>query len=171
MPVGGDMMPVWMLPEARALIAAVLFALAFAAGWTANGWRLDATISQLGLDHTNEIKRMSEGARNREKELQREMDAREAAWALAGSEIYRRLQDATDDNSRLRADVDAGRRRLRVAATCPDSNRVPDTGTAAGLDHGAGAELTPDARSDYFALIDGIELITRQLEACQARLK
>lgn len=165
------MMPVWMLPEARTLIAAVLFALAFAAGWTANGWRLGATIERMEHDRTQEVMRVASSARARERELKREMDARQAAWELAESEIHRRLQDARNDNSRLRADVDAGRQRLRVAATCPDSNRVPDSGAPPGVDNGAGAELTPAARSDYFALIDGIERITRQLEACQGRLR
>ncbi|MFY3681793.1 lysis system i-spanin subunit Rz [Achromobacter xylosoxidans] len=47
---------------------------------------------------------------------------------------------------------------------------MSDASTAAGVDHGAGAELDPFARSDYFALRAGIQRVTVQLQACQAML-
>ncbi|WP_420867805.1 lysis system i-spanin subunit Rz [Achromobacter pulmonis] len=58
-------------------------------------------------------------------------------------------------------DVDAGRQRLHVRAAC----------RGARVDHGAGAELDPSARSDYFALRAGIQQLTAQLQACQAWLR
>jgi prophage endopeptidase len=39
------------------------------------------------------------------------------------------------------------------------------------LGDGARAELDPAARSDYFALRAGIQRMTAQLAACQARLR
>ncbi|PWY49195.1 hypothetical protein [Achromobacter phage CF418P1] len=48
---------------------------------------------------------------------------------------------------------------------------MSDAGAAAGVDHGARAKLDPAARSDYFALRAGIQQLTAQLEASQARLR
>ncbi|WP_420885000.1 lysis system i-spanin subunit Rz [Achromobacter insuavis] len=48
---------------------------------------------------------------------------------------------------------------------------MSETGVATRVDHGARAELDPAARSDYFALRAGIQRVTAQLEACQARLR
>ncbi|MCF7771142.1 MAG: lysis system i-spanin subunit Rz [Achromobacter pulmonis] len=69
-------------------------------------------------------------------------------------------------------DVDAGRQRLHVRAACRGAGRgMSDASAAARVDHGAGAELDPSARSDYFALRAGIQQLTAQLQACQAWLR
>ena len=90
-----------------------------------------------------------------------------AEWAAYGG-----LRSAQIEDDGLRADVDAGRQRLRVQATCSAAGGgVPPAGTAAGVDHGTRAELDPAARSDYFALRAGIQRLTAQLQACQTRLR
>ena len=59
-----------------------------------------------------------------------------------------------------------------VRAACPAAGGgMPEAGAATGVGHGTRAELDPAARSDYFALRAGIQQITAQLEACQARLR
>ncbi|MGP3790293.1 lysis protein [Pseudomonas sp. B392_1p] len=85
--------------------------------------------------------------------LQRELVA---AAAALDTKHTKELDDAKADNDRLRAAVAAGQQRLRVNATCPatsSSGRVVDAGTA---------ELTPQARQDYFALRDELAL-SRQM--------
>ncbi|WP_313378018.1 lysis system i-spanin subunit Rz [Achromobacter insolitus] len=90
-----------------------------------------------------------------------------AEWAAYGG-----LRSAQIEDDGFRADVDAGRQRLHVAAACPAaSGGVPRSGAGAGMGNGARAELDPAARSDYFALRAGIQRITAQLQACQARLR
>lgn len=90
-----------------------------------------------------------------------------AEWAAYGGMRNAQMQD-----DGLRADVDAGHQRLRVAATCPaSSSGVSKAGTGARVGDGARAELDPAARSDYFALRAGIRRVTAQLAACQARLR
>lgn len=80
--------------------------------------------------------------------LQREL-------AADAAEIDRRhiegLSHARAEDDHLAADVAAGKRRLHVAADCSTSG-MPDSTSAAGMDDGAAAELTPVARQDYFAL-------------------
>ena len=64
------------------------------------------------------------------------------------------------ENDALRLDVATGRKRLRLNATC--SAPVPASASAGGVAHAATAELTADARSDYFTLRDQLAL-SRQM--------
>ncbi|XHF32843.1 lysis protein [Pseudomonas chlororaphis] len=64
------------------------------------------------------------------------------------------LTDARTENERLRRAVGDGTGRLYVSATCPASGSVSATaGTARVADAGR-AELSADARQDYFTLRD-----------------
>ena len=62
------------------------------------------------------------------------------------------LNHALSEINDLRRAVDDGSKRLRVKATC--STPKPDQTGAGGVDDAASAELTADARSDYFTLRD-----------------
>ena len=64
------------------------------------------------------------------------------------------------ENDALRLDVATGRKRLRLNATC--SAPVPASAGAGGVAHAGTAELTADARSDYFTLRDQLAL-SRQM--------
>ncbi|MFY1957070.1 lysis system i-spanin subunit Rz [Achromobacter xylosoxidans] len=153
--------------------AALAGGLAFGvAAWTAQGWRYG---EQLAVQRAARAEEVADGQRQaREILAQRhaavadinERNAR-AEWAAYGGFRNAQIQDEG-----LRADVDAGRQRLHVRAACPAAGRgMSEAGAATGLDHGAGAELDPAARSDYFALRAGILQVTAQLAACQARLR
>lgn len=86
-------------------------------------------------------------------------DEREAA-RLAGEMLDARneidnqrtqeLNRALDQNLRLQRDVTDGRQRLLVKATCPAP--VPGAAGSAGVADAATAELSADARPDYFTL-------------------
>lgn len=143
-----------------------------AAAWTAQGWRYGEQLAGLRASRADEV---AEGQRQaREILARRHADVAEinerngrAEWAAYGGMRNAQIQD-----DGLRADVDAGRQRLHVRAACTAADRgVPEASAAAGVDHGARAELDPAARSDYFALRAGIRRLTAQLEACQARLR
>ncbi|WP_218951263.1 lysis system i-spanin subunit Rz [Achromobacter insuavis] len=153
--------------------AALAGGLAFgAAAWTAQGWRYG---EQLAVQRAARAEEVADGQRQaREILAQRhaavadinERNAR-AEWAAYGG-----LRNAQIQDEGLRVDVDAGRQRLHVRAACPAAgDGVSETGVATRVDHGAGAELDPAARSDYFALRAGIQQLTAQLSACQARLR
>lgn len=135
-------------------------------------WRHDAAMARLEAQKATAMATQSADAARRLKAAQDDMDKRQAVWAITEADLYRKLRNAENDNESLRADVDAGRRRLLVRATCPASSvtGLPDTSTATGLGHGATAELDPAARPDYFALRNGIKRVTAQLEVCQSRL-
>ena len=70
------------------------------------------------------------------------------------------LNHARTENLDLRRAVDAGRQRLRIAATCTDAG-------AGGLADAGTAELAADARSDYFTLRDQLALSKQMILGLQ----
>ncbi len=155
--------------------AAVALMAAAAAGsgaWATQGWRYRAQIADMRAAQSD---RVADAQRQARELLQRrwadvaeinERNAR-AEWSVYGGMRNAQIQD-----DGLRADVDAGRQRLHVRASCPaTSGGVSEASDTAGMGNGTRAELDPAARSDYFALREGIRRVTAQLEACQARLR
>ncbi len=148
---------------------AAMAAVGAALAWSVQGWRLGAELASLRADHSDQV---AEGQRQAREILERrhaavadinERNSR-AEWAAYGG-----MRNAQVQDNSLRADVDAGRQRLRVRAVCPTAGGgMPSAGASAGVGDGARAELDPAARSDYFALRAGIQTLTAQLEACQA---
>ena len=70
------------------------------------------------------------------------------------------LNHVRAENDSLRRDVDDGRQRLRIRATCRPP--VPSATGAASVADAGSAELAADARSDYFTLRDQLAL-SRQM--------
>lgn len=141
------------------------------AAWKAQGWRYGAEIAETKAD---ESARVAESQRQAREILVRrvaEMGQVNERNAKAEWAAYGGMRNAQVQDDGLRADVDAGRQRLHVRAACPAAGGgVPEAGTAARVGDGARAELDPAARSTYFALRAGIQQVTAQLAACQARL-
>ena len=140
------------------------------AAWKAQSWRYGAELAEMKADQSA---RVAESQRQAREILERrvaevgqinERNAK-AEWAAYGG-----MRNAQVQDDGLRADVDAGRNRLHVAASCPAAGGgVSPAGTGARVGDGTRAELDPAARSDYFALRAGIRQVTAQLAACQAR--
>ena len=128
----------------------------------ANGWRYQRDIADMTAAAADARATASEAARMREMEWKN----RFAAIDKAATD---QMRSDHDEIARLRAAVDNGSIRLRVAAKCPAPGLSPAT-VATGLDYRARAELDPDARHDYFALRDGLKHQERKLAACQKML-
>ncbi|WP_285275248.1 lysis protein [Halopseudomonas bauzanensis] len=77
------------------------------------------------------------------------------------------LTNAQAENAQLATDVAAGKRRLRLQASCPSAGVSDSTGTA-GMDDGGTAELTPAARQYYFALRDQLTRTEAALAGLQS---
>jgi len=151
------------------LIAAMC--LTFIAGWQIQDWRYGERIAKINLATAETLKSIAVTAANKQRELQDELDTEQAKWAAVEAEQYALLRDAEKQNSQLRADIAAGRKRLLVNASCPaSSDRLPETSSSPRVDNGATPELNADARQYYYSLRDGVERVTRQLLACQARI-
>ena len=79
------------------------------------------------------------------------------------------LNHALSENNDLRRDVVDGRKRLRLAATC--STPKPDQTGAGGVADAGTAELTADARSDYFTLRDQLALSRQMILGLQDHVR
>jgi len=111
-----------------ALAATAAVAAAFAAGWTAQGWRADAALAQLRTEYATAQHRALETAHANTLRLQDTADAA-ARQQAARTQTLARAADA------LRAERDGLRHDLATAA----SLRVPSTAPAASPDHAAAA--------------------------------
>jgi len=151
-------MPINPLLLARVAVAIALFA----AGWLVNGWRWESRWNEREARYAAAVVKASEEAREREQVLT-------DAIARIDAEYTAERTKANEEISRMRAAVDAGAVRLRVAARCPAAS-VSQAAAGPGVDHGTGAELAADARSDYFALRGGLIRQEQKLAACQAAL-
>lgn len=151
------------MPVNPLLLVRVVAAIAlFAAGWLVNGWRWESRWSEREAGYAAAVVEASEEAREREQVLA-------DAIARVDAEHTAERTKADEEISRLRAAVDAGAVRLRVAARCPTAS-VSQAAAGSGVDHGTGAELAADARQDYFALRAGLTRQEQKLAACQATL-
>jgi len=87
----------------------------------------------------------------------------------AGLAKLLQVNDERIENDGLRRAVDAGLKRLRLNATC--SVPVPPAASAGGLADAGTAELTADARQDYFTLRDQIALRRQMILGLQDHVR
>lgn len=130
-----------------------------AIGWTVNGWRLGASIAKREAEISDAKTRASEQARTIENTLQ-------AALVETLDTLDAERTKAREEVSRLRADVDSGAVRLRVAGRCPAAG-LPANPLVPGRTDPAAPELDTAARPAYFALRSGLTDTEKTLAACQ----
>lgn len=96
------------------------------------------------------VVRRSGELREREREHQLEVKSLE-------TKSFNDLRAAHSQIAQLERDVVAGRSGLSVRAVCPvQADGVPRVDSAGSMGDGAGVELAPAARQDYFALRRGL---------------
>ncbi|EEQ4619034.1 lysis protein [Escherichia coli] len=83
-----------------------------------------------------------------------DMQQRQRDVAALDARYSRELADARAENETLRADVAAGRRSLRINATC--QGPVRETPTTSGVGNDAAVELSPVAGRNVLGIRDGI---------------
>ncbi|WP_432756467.1 lysis protein [Escherichia coli] len=98
-----------------------------------------------------------------------DMQVRQRDVAALDAKYSKELADARAENETLRADVAAGRKRLRVNATCPGTVREA-TGTS-GVDNATGPRLADTAERDYFILRERLMMMQKQLEGAQEYIR
>lgn len=163
------MMPFSAKQIAIAAAALGLFIAGLGVGWSIQGWRLNATISNLKADHAADLKAISDAATAAALEAQR----KQAAWQVALAELdqkhFRELSDANSKIDLLRTELDDGSKRVFIDAQCPaDSGRGGQAASPTSVGHGAPrAELNPKiARSLVGITSDGDKAI-RKLNTLQ----
>ncbi|UXY14753.1 lysis protein [Chitiniphilus purpureus] len=170
------MIPDISAPQRYALLIAISAligaAVAGSAAWTIQGWRYGARIDRIEGGHAKAAAAAADQALAYQAQLIQQRDAAAARAVQAEAKARATLRESVNENKRLAAAVAAGNVRLRIAATCPSATGpVSAAGESEPLGDGAGAELAASARSDYFALRDGITEQQQKLNACQGALR
>ena len=98
-----------------------------------------------------------------------DMQQRQRDVAALDAKYTKELADAKAENDALRDDVAAGRKRLRVNATCPGTVREA-TGTSS-VDNATGPRLADTAERDYFILRERLMTMQKQLEGAQEYIR
>ena len=98
-----------------------------------------------------------------------DMQMRQRDVAALDAKYSRELADARAENETLRADVAAGRKRLRINATCSGTVREA-TGTSR-VDNATGPRLADTAERDYFTLRERLMTMHKQLEGAQEYIR
>ena len=94
-----------------------------------------------------------------------DMQMRQRDVAALDAKYTKELADAKAENETLRADVAAGRKRLRINATCPGT--VREAPTTSGVDNATGPQLADTVTRDYFTLRERLMTMHKQLEGAQ----
>ncbi|WP_412059811.1 lysis protein [Escherichia coli] len=98
-----------------------------------------------------------------------DMQVRQRDVAALDAKYTKELADAKAENDALRDDVAAGRKRLRINATCPGT--VREAPTTSGVDNATGPRLADTAERDYFTLRERLMLMQKQLEVAQEYIR
>lgn len=104
---------------------------------------------------------------NQRQETINDMQVRQRDVAALDAKYTGELADAKATIDQLERDVATGKRRLQLNATCAKSN----TATSTGVDDAATAELTPDARQNYFRLREQLVTAEKQILGLQSYIR
>lgn len=92
-----------------------------------------------------------------------DMTVRQRDVAALDAKYTKELASAKATIDQLHDDVSSGKRRLQLNATCTKQS----ASATPGMDDAASAELTSDARQNYFRLREQIETATKQIKGLQ----
>ncbi|MGD8164763.1 lysis protein [Pantoea sp. FN0307] len=140
--------------------------------WLTNNWRsllwllLAACVVIFGsIAHHYHTKYASAASlAEQRQETINDLQRRQKSVAALDQKYTKELADAQKTISDLHRDVDSGRRRLQLNATCQKQFPI----AATGMDDAASPGLTDAAERDYFTLRSRIETVTKQLTGLQA---
>ena len=130
-----------------AIISALVICIIVYLSWAVNHYRDNAITYKAQRDKNARELKLANAAITDMQMRQRDVAALDAKYS-------RELADARAENETLRADVAAGRKRLRINATCPGTVREA-TGTS-GVGNDAAVELSPVAGRNVLGIRDGI---------------
>ena len=146
------------MSRVAAIIYALVICIIVCLSWAVNHYRDNAiTYKEQRDKKVSELKQLTATIAD--------MQQRQRDVAALDAKYSRELADARAENETLRADVAAGRKRLRINATCPGS--VREAPTTSGVDNATGPQLADTVTRDYFTLRERLMTMHKQLEGAQ----
>ena len=145
-----------MTPWRWAGLAAVV-AIACFSTWKVDAWRYGKQLADLSASHQADLTAISRAADVQVRQaLERQQATQKALAELDAKATMEKARDLAE-NEKLRADVAAGDRRLRIAGRCSaDSGNLSETASAARLDDDGAVELTGAVGRTVFDIRAGI---------------
>ena len=141
----------------RWLALVVLLAIACFATWKVEAWRYGKQLADLSASYQAGLTAISNAAATQARQaLERQQATQKVLAELDAKATTEKARDLAE-NERLRADVAAGDRRLRIAGRCStDNGNLSDTTSAARLDDAGTVELAGAAGRTVFDIRAGV---------------
>ena len=146
------------MSRVTAIISALVICIIVCLSWAVNHYRDNAITYKAQRDKNARELKLANAAIT-------DMQMRQRDVAALDAKYTKELADAKAENDALRDDVAAGRKRLRINATCSGTVREA-TGTS-GVDNATGPRLADTAERDYFILRERLMTMQKQLEGAQ----
>lgn len=158
---------------AAAVLGAFLTGSYLSAKHSAKLSEVNAILADERAKHAEQVKRLSDTAADEASRALRIQRTLMAQLEEAEARHVRELNDQRAENEKLRTDLADGRRRLRVAAVCPEphatdnASGVPGAAATTSLGDEAGPRLTDAAEQNYLTLRERIAEAVAMIGALQ----
>ena len=141
----------------RLLGLALLLSIACFSTWKVDAWRFGKRLADLSASHQADLTSISNAATAQARQALEKQQATQKALAELDAKATKEKTNALAENERLRADVAAGDRRLRIAGRCSaGSGNLPDATSSARLDDDGTIELAGASGRTVFDIRAGI---------------
>ena len=146
-----------MTPVQKLAVVLLVMAIACFSAWKVDAWRYGKELASLSAAHQSDLSAIANAASTQVRQSLDKQQAAEQARADLDARTTKEKAHALAENERLRADVAAGDRRLRIAGRCSaDSSNLPDITRATSLDDGGTVELAGAAGRTVFDIRAGV---------------
>ena len=146
-----------MTPVQKLAVVLLVMAIACFSAWKVDAWRYGKELASLSAAHQSDLSAIANAASIQVRQALDKQQAAEQARADLDARTTKEKAHALAENERLRADVAAGDRRLRIAGRCSaDSSNLSDTTSTARVDDGGTVELAGVAGRTVFDIRAGI---------------
>ena len=136
---------------------AAMVAIACFSTWKVDAWRYGKQLADLNAAHQADLTTITTAANAQVRQALDKQQAAEQARAELDAKATKEKAHALAENERLRADVAAGDRRLRIAGRCSaGSGKLSDTASATRVDDGGAVELAGATGRTVFDIRAGI---------------
>ena len=150
----------------------LLVAIACFATWKIGAWRYGEELASLTAAHQADLTAISNAATAQVSHALEKQQTAEQARADIDTRTTKEKAHALAENEKLRADVAAGDRRLRIAGRCSSSSgNLPYTTSTARLDDGGTVELAGAAGRTVFDIRAGVIKDQAALKGLQEYVK
>lgn len=145
------------MTSVQKLIVVLLVAIACFSTWKVDAWRYGKELASLSAAHQSDLSAIANAASAQVRQALDKQQAAEQARADIDIKATKEKANALAENEKLRADIAAGDRRLRVAGRfSASSSDLPNTTITARVDDGGTVELAGVAGRTVFDIRSGV---------------